>query len=76
MNRKINIIMDEEKRTKCNEVLDLMMKNEVSIKELMLIIAEETLDGGVIYESIKDKLSAGKIKLRIIGSEQFYEAAK
>jgi hypothetical protein len=58
--------MDEEKRTKCNEVLDLMMKNEVSIKELMLIIAEETLDGGVIYESIKDKLSAGKIKLRII----------
>ena len=66
MNRKINIIMDEEKRTKCNEVLDLMMKNEVSIKELMLIIAEETLDGGVIYESIKDKLSAGKIKLRII----------
>ena len=47
--------MEQSKRDKCNAVLDLMRDSEVSIKDLSILIAEFSLDGGLIEVQQKIK---------------------
>lgn len=54
--------MTKDKKAKCYEVLDLMTRNEVSIKDLSFVIAEFSLEGGLkeTQQKIKGFLYADK----------------